>query len=45
MSRRQDIIAELTDRLEDITIANGYQTNAGALLLVGQAPALSETVR
>jgi len=43
MSRRQDIIDELKDRLDNITVANGYQTDAGALVLVGQAPALSET--
>lgn len=43
MSRRQDIITELTSRLADILITNGYQTDAGALVLVGQTPSLSES--
>lgn len=43
MSRRQDVIEEVRTRLEEITTANGYQTNAGNLILMGQTPALSES--
>jgi len=42
MSRRQDVITAFAARLSNITQANGYQTDAGALVLVGQAPVLSD---
>lgn len=37
-SRRQDIIEAVRDRLTAISQANGYQTDAGAVVLVGEAP-------
>jgi hypothetical protein len=35
MSTRQDVIGELVSRVEDISIVNGYQTDAGLTLFVG----------
>lgn len=42
MSRRQDIITELKTRLASITVDNGYQTDAGENVYVGQVPALND---
>lgn len=42
MSTRQTIIEEIRSRLAGITVDNGYQTDAGALVFVGQTPALSD---
>lgn len=40
MSRRQDILAEFVDRLGNITIANGFQTDVGQLVFIGERPVL-----
>ena len=39
-SRRQDILAELLDRLEGILETSGYQTNIGQLVFLGERPTL-----
>ncbi len=38
MSARQEIIEEFRDRLARITVANGFQTDAGLHVLVGEMP-------
>lgn len=38
MSVRQEIIAEVRSRLGAISVVGGFQTDAGVLVLVGQAP-------
>src|SRR3990170_287171 len=40
MSRRQDILAAFVARLEKIQIAEGYQTDAGQLVFIGERPVL-----
>ncbi len=40
MSVRQAILAEVISRLGTIAIANGYQTDAGLMLFVGELPLL-----
>lgn len=40
MSKRQDILAELLTRLEQITTDNGFQTDAGNTVFIGLVPAL-----
>ena len=42
MSVRQSILTEIVSRLSGISLLGGYQTDAGALIFVGQTPALSE---
>jgi hypothetical protein len=42
MSVRQNILTEFVTRLSGISLLGGYQTDAGALVFVGQTPALSE---
>lgn len=42
MSVRQNLVAEIVDRLSGILKVNGYQTDAGALVFDGQTPNLSE---
>jgi len=42
MSVRQSILTEIVSRLSGISLLGGYQTDAGALVFVGQTPALSE---
>ena len=42
MSVRQSILTEIVSRLSGISVDNGFQTDAGELVLVGQTPALSE---
>ncbi len=42
MSVRQNLIAEIVSRLSGILLAGGYQTDAGALIFVGQTPPLAE---
>lgn len=37
-SRRQLILAAIVSRLETITIDNGYQTNLGQVVLLGELP-------
>lgn len=41
-SKRQAAIAELVRRLEFITKANGYNTDAGEHIFLGEAPAFGE---
>jgi len=38
VSARQEIITAVKTRLGDISVDSGYQTDAGAVVLVGQAP-------
>lgn len=38
MSTRQDALRVLKERLEGITVANGFQTDAGLTLFVGEHP-------
>lgn len=40
--RRQEILREFIERLETIAVANGYQTDAGQTLFIGETPALGE---
>jgi hypothetical protein len=40
MSARQAVIAAFVTRVAAIAVANGYQTNAGLTLLVGETPEL-----
>jgi len=40
MSRRQKILAAFIARLQKILIADGYQTNAGQLVFIGERPTL-----
>jgi hypothetical protein len=42
LSRRHQFLAEVAARLEAITVANGFNTNAGAALYLGFAPELGE---
>lgn len=39
-SRRQQILAAFIARLQKILIADGYQTNAGQLVFIGERPTL-----
>ncbi len=39
-STRQLILAEITDRVETIRVASGFQTDAGAAVYVGEVPEL-----
>jgi len=39
-STREAAIGELRDRLEAITMANGFATDAGALIFLGESPTL-----
>lgn len=43
MSRRADVIAEIKARLEGISIAGGFRTDAGATVLVNELPEFGET--
>lgn len=43
LSKRQLALTELQERLEGIASAAGYQTDAGALIFIGEAPALGES--
>ena len=40
VSKRQQILAEFVNRLYEITIANGFQTDAGQLVFIGERPVL-----
>lgn len=40
MSIRQAIVTEVATRLQAIAVANGYQTDAGQLLFIGETPHL-----
>lgn len=42
-SVRQDILAEILARVSGIGIAHGYQTDAGGLVFLGEAPQLGPT--
>ncbi len=39
-SKRRDVIAAIVSRLEEIEVANGYNTDAGQNVYLGEAPAL-----
>lgn len=43
MSTRQDALVELRDRLQQVRVANGYATEAGQLVLLGEQPTLGES--
>lgn len=43
LSKRQLALTELQTRLQNITVAKGYQTDAGDLIFIGEAPALGES--
>ena len=40
MSRRQEILAKFVERLERILVANGFQTDVGQLVFIGERPVL-----
>lgn len=40
MSRRQQILGAFVERLQRIMIANGYQTDVGQLVFIGERPVL-----
>jgi hypothetical protein len=40
MSRRADLLSAFVARLEAITVANGYETNAGQAVYLNETPAL-----
>lgn len=42
MTARQDALTELVSRLADISVTNGYQTDAGARVFILEDPALGE---
>ena len=42
MSRRQEILAKFVERLEAISVANGYQTDIGQLVFIGERPVLGD---
>lgn len=43
MSNRQDALAEMKSRCEEILVDNGFQTDAGQLVFFGERPVLSES--
>lgn len=42
LSKRQLALTELQTRLQNILVAKGYQTDAGDMIFIGEAPALGE---
>lgn len=40
MSRRQEILAKFVERLEQIQVAFGFQTDVGQLVFIGERPVL-----